>query len=133
MKKRILAMVVGTIMVVSTAIVASAAWSSDTVLDVPAWNGSATSKVSATKTTDASECTFRTYTNEASGLYGVDGRLVNSDGKSRSNWVRNMDDGSTLHAATTAVKNHNYYAQLSTDALEPNEITVSFKFSPDYE
>lgn len=133
MKKQFLPLTLGIVMALSLSIAASAAWSSNTVLDIPGWNGSKTSTVSATKSSDDSQCTFHTYTNEAGGLFGVDGRLVNSNGVSRSNWVRNMDDNSTLYAATTAAKNHYYWAQLSTDALEPNEITISFKFSPDYE
>ena len=133
MKKRLISLSLGIVMVLSLTVAASAAWSADTVLDVPGWNGSKTSSNYATKTTEDNQCTFHTYSNEAGGLYGVDGRLLNSNNDPRSSCVRNMDDGSTLHASTTAVKNHYYYAQLSTDLLEPNTITVSFKFSPDFE
>ena len=119
-------------MIFSLTVAASAAWSSDTVLDVPGWNGSAISSNSATKTTNDSQCTFQTYSNQAWGLFGVDGRLLNSDNAPRSSWVRDMHTGSTLHAATTAVVNHYYWAELSTDMLEPNTISVSFRFSPDF-
>ena len=133
MKHKFLTLALAAIMALSMASMASAAWSSRTALDIPGWNSSKISDVYAIKTTDDSQCTFETFSNEAWGLYGVDGRLVNSENQSRSNWVRNMHTGSTLHAATTAVKNHYYWAELSTDALEPNEITVSFRFSPDFE
>ncbi|MEG0596624.1 MAG: hypothetical protein RR502_01140 [Oscillospiraceae bacterium] len=133
MKKRLLVMVTGMALIFSMALAASAAWSSDTVLDVPGWNGNATSSVSAAKSRSDSQCTFQTYENQAWGLYGVDGRLLNSDGVARSSWARDMHTGTTLHAATTAVSGHYYWAQLSTDLLEPNTISVSFRFSPDNE
>lgn len=132
MKRKLLTMLLGVVMIFSLTVAVNAAWSTDTVLDIPAFNGSAVSTNSALKTTNDSQGTFQVYSNEAWGLYGVDGRLLNSDGAVRSSWVRDMHSGSILHAPTTAVINHYYWAELSTDALEINEITVSFRFSPDF-
>ena len=42
MKKRLISLSLGIVMVLSLTVAASAAWSADTVLDVPGWNGSKT-------------------------------------------------------------------------------------------
>lgn len=131
MKRKLLTVLLGIVMIFSLTVAASASWSAKLTLDVPGWNGSKISKTYATKTTDDEICAFHTYTNTAVDPFGVDGRLVNSEDAPRSNWVRNMPAGSTLTAGTSATKGYWYYAELSTDFLEPNTISVSFKFNPD--
>lgn len=140
MKKRLVTLILSAVMVLSLTISANAAWSRSYVLDIPGGNASKDTLTEygpesgyAVKSTDEGKCTFETFENQAWGLFGVDGRLINSEYTPRSSWVRNMHTGSVLHAATTAVKNYKYWAELSTDLLEPSTISVSFRFSPDYE
>lgn len=111
---------------------ASAAWSDYETLSVPGWDGSKIGSKYALKESDDTQCTFYASENQAWGLYGVDGRLV-QDQEPYSSWARDMHSGVTCRAACTAVKGEEYQAQLSTDKLEPNTIKVKFKFSPDYE
>ena len=135
MKKRITLLMLSVVLVLAMAVTASAEWSKKITANVPNFNGSyftpATERT--TKSTDDTQCTFQTYSNQAKWPFGVDGRIVNSNHDARSDWVRNMYSNTTLYAPCWATKNYYAYAELSTDLLEPQWITVSFRCSPDSE
>ena len=80
MKRRLWAIILSATIVLASAIVASAGWYTPTTLIVPGFNGSAFTSNYATKTSTSTQCTFDTYYNQAWGLFGVDGRLLNSNG-----------------------------------------------------
>ena len=118
MKKRLFGLVLVVVLAVSLACTGSAAWSRQIAMQVPGM------------TTD-SLCSFHSYSNTATGAWGIDARLINSEYVARSDWARNLHTGTTVHATTSAVKNYNYYAELSSDVLEFTTVHISFAFSAD--
>ncbi len=137
MKKRLFGLVLVVVLAVSLACTGSAAWSRQIAMQVPGMNASvntrddAGSPIYVTKQTTDSLCSFHSYSNTATGAWGIDARLINSEYVARSDWARNLHTGTTVHATTSAVKNYNYYAELSSDVLEFTTVHISFAFSAD--
>lgn len=122
------------VMACSVTCLASGVWSSQVVMSVPGLNGSANTKdipvpIHTDKISEDKKCTFKTYTTLAST--GADGRLINSDYESRSAWARNLDEGTTRYATTTAASGHYYYAEISSDLIQLTKFSIKFQFSPD--
>lgn len=104
-------------------------------LTVPGLNGSVTTRSASGvgyvfKATDDTKCTFHTIENVSNA--GADGRLINSNGASRSAWARDLLAGTTRTATTTgALPGYLYYAEISSDLVQLNSFTIKFTFSPD--
>lgn len=109
-------------------------YSDEITLTVPALNGSISTSTLAEggfvfKGSDDKKCTFKTITNASAS--GADARLLNSNGKSRSAWARNLLSDTTKTATTNASKGYLYYAQISSDLTTFNSFDITFCFSPD--
>lgn len=109
-------------------------YSGEITLTIPGLNGSTSTKILKEggfvfKGSEDAKCTFLTVTNERAA--GADGRLINSEGTSRSAWARDLLTDSIRTASTTASKGNLYYAQISSDLLELTSFDITFCFSPD--
>lgn len=110
------------------AVSAAGTWSSQIVLSVPPLNGSVYGPFKA-KVSNDTKAKFYSYSNSAT--LGMDGRVVNSNNDSRSDWARGLYSGNTYVVDTTAANGYEYKPEISSDITQVTTGTINFKWSPD--
>ncbi|MGX7199874.1 hypothetical protein [Enterococcus nangangensis] len=111
---------------------AGGSWSESLTFDVKGVNSSTVGNwdtQSKNKVTDDAQASFHSIAR--SSWSGMDGRVVNSDGVSRSSWARNLDPGITVDVDTTASNGYAYVPEISSDITQIGTDSISFKWSPD--
>lgn len=106
-------------------------YSSKIVVTPPPWGGSVdviNSNGQVTKTSTSKSVTF--YGIQETSTLDPYGRLINSQGETRSDWVAIKQGEYQTSQSNTGIINYYLYSRIKSNNLEWNEKTIAYQFNP---
>ncbi|NLC05259.1 MAG: hypothetical protein GX778_01900 [Erysipelothrix sp.] len=131
MKKIIRTSLIGVILLMMFTVTSLAYYSNKITVTVPNWGGSIDSiniNGQVTKTSTSKSVTF--YGVQESASLDAMGRLINSNGEARSDYVTIAQGSYHTSQTNTGVVNFFMYSRVKSHMFEPNNKVVVYQFNP---